>query len=188
VNDLAPADALQNNTERVLAVLQESGQKLHALLLRLTLRSDVAEDLLQELFLRLSQSAAFAGAANRTAYAYRAAVHLAFDWRRRQNPPATNLEQIEEVEQVTASPLQTLVAREQMEVVLRMVGSLRDIQRDVLVMHYIQQESFQTIGEQFNKTPHQIRALCHKAIRKLRGRLAADRTHHDPQEQPRGRN
>jgi RNA polymerase sigma factor (sigma-70 family) len=179
---------LPNNTERVLAVLQDSGQKLHALLLRLTLRADVAEDLLQELFLKLNRSADFAGAANRTAYAFRTAVHLAFDWRRQRKQPAVGLQDFAQVEGDSASPLQTLVAREQMERVLEMVGTLNGVQREAVVMHYIQQESFQSIAGQLNKTPHQVRALCHKGIRQLRSRLAADRTLHPTQDQPRGKN
>lgn len=178
---------MQNNTEKVLAVLKESGQKLYALLLRLTLRADVAEDLLQELFLKLNGSAAFAGATNPTAYASRAAVHLAFDWRRRQKSAAAGLEQIEQVARSGGlSPLQTLVAREQMDKVLEMVGTLKGVQRDALVMHYIQQESFQSIAEQFDKTPHQVRALCHKAIRRLRDRFSVESVIHNPQEPPRG--
>jgi RNA polymerase sigma-70 factor (ECF subfamily) len=179
---------LPNNTERVLAVLGDSGQKLHSLLLRLTLRADVAEDLLQELFLRLNQSAGFAGAASDTAYAFRTAVHLAFDWRRGRKQAAIGLQRFEQVEADLASPFQTLMAREQMERILEMLGMLKGIQREAVVMHYIQQESFQSIARQLNKTPHQVRALCHKGIRQLRNRLAADRTLHHAQEQPRGQN
>jgi RNA polymerase sigma-70 factor (ECF subfamily) len=179
---------LPNNTERVLAVLQDSGQKLHALLLRLTLRADVAEDLLQELFLRLNQSAGFAGAADRTAYAFQAAVHLAFDWRRGRKPAAVELEQVELVEEGAASPLQNLVAREQMERVLEMVGRLNGLQRDAVVMRYIEQESFPSIAQQLNRSPHQVRALCHKGIRQLRNRLAADQDLQCQEEQPRGKN
>ncbi len=177
---------MQNNTERVLAVLRDSGQKLHALLLRLTLRADVADELLQELFLRLNGSAGFAGAANRTAYAFRAAVHLAFDWRRGRKPAAVGLEQIEDAAGDAASPLHRMAAREQMETILEMVGTLNGLQRDAVIMRYIQQESFQAIAEQLNRTPHQARALCHKGIRRLRIRLAADAALHHPQEQQRG--
>jgi RNA polymerase sigma-70 factor (ECF subfamily) len=167
---------LQNHTEKVLAVLGDSGQKLHALLLRLTLRADVADDLLQELFLRLNRSAEFAGVANRTAYAFRAAVHLAFDWRRQRKQPAVGIHEFEQVEGDSVSPLQTLVAREQMEQLLETVGRLKRAQREAVVMHYIQQESFQSIAGQLNKTPHQVRALCHKGIRQLRNRLAAEQS------------
>ncbi|HEY2761830.1 MAG TPA: sigma factor, partial [Pirellulales bacterium] len=66
----------------VAALLAEHGQQLHALLFRLTLRADAAEDLLQELFCRLATSKSFQHAANPAAFAYRSATNLAFDWRR----------------------------------------------------------------------------------------------------------
>ena len=66
----------------LLELLQRSGARLHALLVRVTLREDVAEDLLQELFLRLDASAGFYEASSREAYAQTAAIRLAFDWRR----------------------------------------------------------------------------------------------------------
>jgi len=179
-------DALKKNTDGVIAVLEESGQRLHALLLRLTLRPDVADDLLQELFLKLSRSEAFARAESRTAYAYRAAVHLAFDWRRARQPATTGVDVTDQVQQDSASPVQALVAREQMDQVLEAVGKLNGLQRQALVMHYIQQESFQSIAEQLGKTPHQVRALCHKAIRQLRSQLPTDEAIRNPKEDPRG--
>ena len=58
---------------RLLALLQARGPALHALLTRLTLRADVAEDLMQELFLRLRRSAAFPRAGDPGGHATRAA-------------------------------------------------------------------------------------------------------------------
>lgn len=176
---------MQDNTDAVLAVLKDSGQKLHAVLLRLTLRADIAEDLLQELFLKLNRSVAFAGASNRAAYAYRAAVHLAFDWRRSRQKLTIGLDLSNHVE-YAPSPLQTLVAQEQMERVLDVAGTLPELQRQALVLRYIQQESFHSIAVQLERTPHQIRALCHKAIRQLRRRLAVESAPEISQELPRG--
>jgi len=66
--------------ENLLAMLDRSGPHLHVLLTRLTLREDVAEELMQELFLKLSRSDGFRRAHDPVAYACRAATHLAFDW------------------------------------------------------------------------------------------------------------
>src|SRR3954469_12111610 len=72
-----------NPTGRLLQLLDTDGRRLHRLLTRLTLRADAAEDLLQELFLRLRDSAGFRMADNPAAFAVRTAVNLAFDWRRK---------------------------------------------------------------------------------------------------------
>lgn len=51
--------------------------------MRLTLRRDVAAELLQELFVRLGTSE-IENARDPTAYAWRAAINLAMEWRRRR--------------------------------------------------------------------------------------------------------
>src|SRR4051794_7288180 len=66
----------------LIAILDAHGPALHALLLRLTLRQDVADDLLQELFVKLAGSRSFRAAIDPVAYVKRAAVNLALDWRR----------------------------------------------------------------------------------------------------------
>jgi DNA-directed RNA polymerase specialized sigma24 family protein len=77
---------LDEQLARLLEFLENSGPGLHAMLTRLTLREEVAEDLMQELFIRLSKSKAFEKARNRQAYARRCAINLAFDWRQRSGP------------------------------------------------------------------------------------------------------
>jgi DNA-directed RNA polymerase specialized sigma24 family protein len=49
------------------------------------LREEVAEDLMQELFLKLSGPSAFQKADDPPAYAFRSAIHIAFDWRKNQS-------------------------------------------------------------------------------------------------------
>ena len=55
----------------LLDLLDANGPYLFRLLHRVTLCEDAAEDLLQELFLKLPASDGFRSATNRLAYAYR---------------------------------------------------------------------------------------------------------------------
>jgi RNA polymerase sigma factor (sigma-70 family) len=153
---------------RLLELLQERGPALHALLTRLTLREDVAEDLLQELFLRLRHSAAFRLAIDPGGYATRAAVHLAFDWRRSARKSGHTDSQAEAIAG-NPTPLEVLIRREDVARVLDALGSLPEAPRALIVMRYLQEDSFEAIGRTLGKTPHQARALCHKALRRLRG-------------------
>jgi DNA-directed RNA polymerase specialized sigma24 family protein len=41
-------------------------------------------------------------------------------------------------------------------------------------MRYIQQQSYDDIAEQMNKTPHHVRALCSKALNRLRSMLGTN--------------
>ncbi len=59
------------------------------LFMRITLREDVAEDLLQELFLRLHGRKGFSAIQKPKAYMFTAAIRLAFDWRRAGAAAAT---------------------------------------------------------------------------------------------------
>jgi DNA-directed RNA polymerase specialized sigma24 family protein len=73
---------LSDRQTELLDLLDKFGAGLHALLTRLTLREDVAEELLQDLFIKL-QGAKDQGRIDCWyAYARRTAINLAFDWRR----------------------------------------------------------------------------------------------------------
>jgi RNA polymerase sigma factor (sigma-70 family) len=159
----------------LLDLLECHGRYLFRLLHRVTLREDVAEDLLQELFLKLRASRGFGSAGNRLAYARRAALRLAFDWRRLQGRLRTSSLPEDEAAVRQRSPLERLEDREQIEGVLEAMAGLSDRNIELLTMRYIQQDSFETIGAHFGTTPHQVRALCSKALAQLRTLIAQTR-------------
>ena len=51
------------------------------------------------------------------------------------------------------------------------IGRLNKSWRQAIVMRYIQQQSYDDIAEQMEKTPHHIRAICSKALNRLRNSL-----------------
>ncbi len=163
---------MSDHRKMLLALLESHGARLHALLTRLTLHRQTAEDLLQELFLKLDRSAGFPRATDPAAYACRAAIHLAFDWRRQRHktPPPKSL--ASEPATSPPSPLALLVQREEFEQVLGALAAVPALSRDCLVLHYLEHESYEAIAQQLGKTPHQVRALCHKGIVRLRTLLA----------------
>ena len=148
---------------------------LHALLTRLTLREDVAEELMQELFLKLHGTKDQGRIECWYAYARRTAINLAFDWRRRQaTRRACSLDALSERASETDGPLGKLISAEELEQVLAAVGRLHGASREVFVMRYIQQSSYEEIAEQLGKTVHQARALCFRAMSTLRDVLGCD--------------
>jgi RNA polymerase sigma-70 factor (ECF subfamily) len=166
---------LKRPAGEILSLLADHGGGLYALLTRLTLREDVAEDLMQELFLKLTRSNGFGRAEDPLAYAFRAATNLAFDWRRarKRTPPMETT--FSEPLSHDRSPLSNLVRREELERVLDAVGGLPRLSRDLVVMRYLEQQGYDTIAGQLGKTPHQVRGLCHKAVGRLR-RLLDDKS------------
>lgn len=162
-----------NHDTRVLDLLNEIGPQLHGLLTRLTLREDVAEDLLQELFLRLHRCSGFGQAASGRAYARRVAIHLAFDWRRRQKRHRLTSLPDDDLADARGSPLQDLIDREALEQVLEALARLNASRRDVFVLRYIERLSVEQVSEMVGKSAHHVRSLCHKAIIQLRGLVTA---------------
>jgi RNA polymerase sigma factor (sigma-70 family) len=159
---------LENRQRQLLELLDTSGATLYALLTRLTLRDDVAEELMQDLFIKLSNTRRLGKIHNWGAYAHRAAINLAFDWRRRQKRALQSLGHIGEPVSGDGSPLGELIHAEELQETLNAIAQLRKVPRQALVMRYIQQESYECIAEQLGKTPHQVRALCSKALDNLR--------------------
>lgn len=162
---------MSSRQKELLELLDKSGADLFALLTKLTLREDVAEELMQELFIKLNNSRFVGCVANLKAYARKSAINLAFDWRRRQKRTVLAVGQVVEPASNDDSPLGKLIRTEEMQQTLDAVGRLRKSSREVIVMRYLQQESYENIAEQLGKTSHHVRALCSRAIRNLRNVL-----------------
>ncbi|MFO7907315.1 MAG: RNA polymerase sigma factor [Planctomycetota bacterium] len=156
----------------ILKFLEAHGDALFGLLYRITLREDVAEDLMQELFLRLRAADACRTARSPLAYARRTALHLAFDWRRNRTEVLGVELGDRESSDDGPSPLERLIEVEQIQTVLEAMAGLSPRDRELLMMHYIEQQSYEALAQDFDKTPHQIRALCYKALVQLRELLA----------------
>ncbi|MBN1362117.1 MAG: sigma-70 family RNA polymerase sigma factor [Sedimentisphaerales bacterium] len=159
-----------------MELLDRSGARLFALLTRLTLREDVAEELMQELFLKLSHAPQQATIDCWYAYARRVAINLAFDWRRRHRRRQTvPLEGVSEPISGTRGPVGDLLQAEESEQVLAAIGRLQGASRELFVMRYLQQDSYEDIATQLGKTPHQVRALCFRAMKEVREILGCNR-------------
>lgn len=154
--------------DEALLLLAEHGERLYSLLVRLTLRTDVADDLLQDLYCKLVQDGRYAAAANPLGYAMRMAANLAFDHRRaRQRVERTESAAPPAVD-AGKSPLLELVHREELDQLLDVLGQLPAANREIVVLRYLEQHDYETIGRMLGKTAHQVRGLCHKAIGRLR--------------------
>jgi RNA polymerase sigma-70 factor (ECF subfamily) len=162
---------LKKPTDDALALLETHGKQLFALLFRLTLRNDVAEDLLQDLFCKLAASDSFRRAENRLAYAHRMATNLAFDWRRRRKFTGHSNEECADKASPLEPPLAGLVRREELEQTLNAISELPHAASEIIVLRYLEDCSYDEIARQFGKTTHQVRALASKALRQLRATL-----------------
>lgn len=132
-------------------------------------------DLLQELFLRLWKSKTFDKAEYPFAYAYRAAINLAFEWRRKRKTTCRSLQEDCPAADNDSSTLGKMIRAEELEQVLDATSRLTDLARDVVVMRYIQQESYEEIAQQLGKKPQHMRSVCSKAVAQLRELLGSEK-------------
>ena len=160
--------------KKILELLDTSGPRLHRLLARLTRREDVIGDLLQELFIRLWNSNVFDKAEDPLAYAYRTAINLAFEWRRQQQMTCRYAE-AGPAGQDHPSILGKMIQDEELEQVLDATSKLSDLARDVVVMRYIEQDSYEEIAERLGKKPQHLRSVCAKAMAQLREVLTREK-------------
>jgi RNA polymerase sigma factor (sigma-70 family) len=162
---------LNEAANQVLSLLSEHGPRLYSLLVRISLREDVAEELMQELFIRLSRRDALSRATDPVGYAIRTATRLAFDWRRshrrRRDTNAIGME----FQSLGDSGVCQLEQREDLQIVLDAIEKLSTVCRDIIVMRYLEGRPYEEISAAVGKSIHQTRALCHKSIVRLR-RLA----------------
>ncbi|MEZ6101646.1 MAG: sigma-70 family RNA polymerase sigma factor [Pirellulaceae bacterium] len=163
---------MNQRVRQLLAILESHGSRIHVLLTRLTMCESTAEDLLQELFLRLSKSESFGNARDQTAYAIRTATNLAFEWRRIQQKRVRSESLTDDPVAPTSSPDDSLERRESCAQVLHALDQLSEISRQVIVLHRLEEQSYESIAAQLQKTPHQVRAICSKGVAQLRQILA----------------
>jgi RNA polymerase sigma factor (sigma-70 family) len=164
---------LSDQSDRVARLLEVGGERFYRLLARLTMREDVADDLMQELIVRLCQSDGFQHADDSFAYARRAAIHLAFDWRRQGKSRRKSESLAEEPEVPAPNLLGKLVDHEDLAQVLAALERLSPLSRNCLVLHYIEQLTYLEVSDQLAVTTHQVRAACHKGIRRIQRLIGA---------------
>ena len=159
---------MDDQQRKLLSVLDTCWPSLHGLLVRLTLRPDAAEDLFQDLFVRLSHAEGFHRTADPAGYAHRAAINLAMDWRRarRRKTEARPLRFDLPAQEPPA--LERMIRQEELEQLLDALADLSDASRDAFVMRHLEGQTYEDVGRRMGKTAHQARALAHKAIRELR--------------------
>ena len=162
---------MADRDQLLLKLLKVEGRRLHTMLTRLTLREDAAEDLLQELFLKLQAAEGFFRATDPVAYAYRTAIRMAYNWRRKQKR-LREMEIFPEQLETELLPLDDLVRAEEIEQLLTAISRLSDLHRQAVVTRYIQQESYDVVGQRIGRNAHQARMICHRAVKRLRRIMA----------------
>lgn len=158
---------MKDNQKKTLELLDQHGESLHRLLSRLTRCEHTTSDLMQELFIKLSGARGFAKALNPYAYAWKTATNLAFDLRRKQKITFESLETVALSDELNKQTLDQMIQQEQLNRVLQITCGFNELARNVIVMRFIEQKSYQQIAERLGKKPDHLRSLCSKKLNQL---------------------
>lgn len=167
-------------TAKFEAIVTEHQQAVFRLLVRLTGSPDRADDLAQEVFLRLYRAmAGFRGDAELTTYLHRIVINVANDeWKRRAKERVRDVSISDEVsgwEDRLCHPLpnaeQQLVTRELADRVDSAMQRLKMVERSVLVLYHQEERSYQQIAESLRLPLGTVRTHLHRARQKFRALL-----------------
>lgn len=123
---------------------------------------------MQELFIKLSCSSGFSKALNPYAYAWKTATNLAFGWRRQQKIDFEQFELESLSDGSSSAALKDMIRDEELDMVLGVTAKFNALARNVIVMRFIEQKSYEQIAERLGKNPDHIRSLCSKTLRRLK--------------------
>jgi RNA polymerase sigma-70 factor (ECF subfamily) len=173
---------LKYRQDKVLLLLDQHGEQLHRLLARLIRCEHTTRDLMQELFIKLSCSRGFDKADNPYAYAWKSATNLAFRWHQQKKVKIESLESVQLTQESNHDALTEMIQQEQLQRVLQITASFKELARNVIVMRFIEQQSYEEIAVRLGKNPDYLRALCSKTLKRLRNRLGHQLSDHTDKE------
>jgi RNA polymerase sigma-70 factor (ECF subfamily) len=164
-------------------LVQKYRRPLVSFMYRMARNAGAAEDLAQEVFLRVYRSrATYEASAKFTTWLYRIATNLAVNHARdtrHERPEVTvSLDEPDEetgttfeIPDGTLSAEQAMVRRERVRAIRRKVGSLPERQRLAVIMHKYQQMDYKQIAEVLKLSESATKSLLFRAYETLREQL-----------------
>jgi RNA polymerase sigma-70 factor (ECF subfamily) len=164
-------------------LVQKYRRPMVSFMYRMARNSAVAEDLAQEVFLRVYRSReSYEASAKFTTWLYRIATNLAVNHARDTRHERPELQvSIDEPDEDTGTTLeipdrslnaeQTIVVRERMMAIRRRVESLPEQQKLAVIMHKYQQMDYKQIADVLKKSESATKSLLFRAYETLREQL-----------------
>jgi RNA polymerase sigma-70 factor, ECF subfamily len=164
-------------------LVQKYRRPMVSFMLRMARNAAAAEDLAQEVFLRVYRSRAkYEASAKFTTWLYRIATNLAVNYARdtrHERPEHTvSIDEPDEdtgltvdVPDTSLSAEETIVRRERMAAIRQRVQALPERQRMAVVMHKYQQMDYRQIAQVLKLSESATKSLLFRAYETLRGQL-----------------
>jgi RNA polymerase sigma-70 factor (ECF subfamily) len=167
-------------TSFALLLDRHRGPVVH-FLYRMVLNQGIAEELAQEVFLRVYRSrASYEPTAKFTTWLFRIATHLALNWlrdhRRERGQESLDQEVLEGVARQVADRQptveQSLLSKARLNEVRRAIETLPEKQRAAVIMHKYEELDYSQIAQILGCSESALKSLLFRAYEGLRARLA----------------
>ncbi|HID57207.1 TPA: sigma-70 family RNA polymerase sigma factor [Candidatus Poribacteria bacterium] len=164
----------QGDEEAFEQIFYRYQKKVYNVAYRMTGNRETAEDMTQEVFLRLFQKIRkFRGKSSFSTWLYRLTVNLCLDHLRKRNAHLSeSLEDVEEGDLAYGkTPEEELILKERREAVQRIINSLPDKLRAIIILREIEGLSYRELAEAMGCSMGRVKSLLHEARMELKRRI-----------------
>ena len=163
------AQVRDNDLDQLTPLFERYQRPLFGFLLRLTNDRDTAQDLVQNVFLRiLKYRASYQPTQPFRAWVYQLARHVHADHWQRQPVPAGDLETAERTPTLRQAALAGVAAATDHQHLQEALALLPVAQREILVLHRFQGFDYAEIGAMLGCSEGNARVKAHRALEALR--------------------
>jgi RNA polymerase sigma-70 factor (ECF subfamily) len=165
------------DAEWVAKTLKAYEHQLVCYTLRLTGSADIAREIVQDAFLKLCAADRSAVESNVRAWLYTVCRNASRDHARKQRPSVSLSEDTQEPSVVRRNttepetPSRVVERNLQTVRVLALIDELSEDVQEVIRLKYVDDLSYQEIGELTGKTANHVGVLIHQGLRKIKSRL-----------------
>ena len=150
-------------------IYQTYANQVKKFLITLTANVDLAEELTQETFYQAIKSIhRFDGSCKISVWLCQIAKHRYYDYlKKEKHHLRTSLNSLDEVKEQESLPEKTILEKEQLELIRKEVGSLKEPYREIFLLRTSMDFSFREIGIIFEKSENWARVTYYRARMKL---------------------
>lgn len=148
------------------------GDRLFRLALRITMNRAEAEDVVQDTLLKVCEHRSEWGQIdNLEAFAIATCRNRALDIVKRAGRNDKSIDEIDNGQWTMVNGQSIIEAREQLSLVRKLMDSLPELQRTIMLLRDIEGKTYQEIAQALNISETQVKVYLHRARTKIKERL-----------------
>ena len=143
--------------------------RLYRLALRITMNKAEAEDVVQDTLLRVwEQRSQWEQINSLEAFAIAICRNRALDVLKRAGRNTKSLDEVDDVHSAMPNVQSSMEAREQLSLVRRLMDSLPELQRTIMLLRDIEGKTYQEIAQALDISETQVKVYLHRARTKIK--------------------